>query len=77
MCAAELRRRAGVYPPVRTSCFTSADGSLMMIMCADLKAAPVAHSCTGILVSLIGRPLGYEANGHRLHTSHRVLRRPA
>jgi hypothetical protein len=31
MRAAELRRRAGVYRPVRSSCVASADGSLTMI----------------------------------------------
>jgi hypothetical protein len=67
LCAAELRRCAGVYRPVRTGCVGSADGSLTMIMLgADLEGCTQRHSLgVGILTSLIDRPLGYEANGTR------------
>jgi hypothetical protein len=62
----ELRQRADVYRPVRTSCVTSADDSLTMIMLStSLRAAPGGALLRGHPGVLIGRSLGYEVNGTR------------
>jgi hypothetical protein len=51
---------------MRTGCVTSADGSLTMIMLsASLKGCARWHLSARHPGVLIGRPLGYEANGAR------------
>jgi hypothetical protein len=79
MNAAELGQYAGECRPVRTGCIFYADDSLMMATLKRpiSKAAPSPTLfAVGILLSMIGRPLGDESASNRLRRSRPLRQRP-